>query len=290
MQRIAILVLVLVPVLAEAQRMDKPIIGSKLKDGSYTLYFNFGIEQYENNKKADFRLQNWILNCSYPNEYAERPDKTYCYLNRTVYDRILTEDIGTTVTEHFHSEADRNLHLQPVDWTNGKLDFTIRFTDGNTTEVMIRLKELGGILYMDSFKALGVARGFWSDSMSALEYRIPEYTYTLNLPIRFNGIKSEDDKRREEFENSLSASDRAIWLAKAETLFREPTEEEEHELLKTIPGYADLKAEKRKATPEEDRLLRQALVNMMMKNVREIGLSPDGTVRALKFMEGIFKK
>ena len=57
MRTVALLLLVLVPVLAEAQRIDKPSIGSKRKDGSYALNFNFGIEQYENNKKADFAFR-----------------------------------------------------------------------------------------------------------------------------------------------------------------------------------------------------------------------------------------
>ena len=180
--------------------------------------------------------------------------------------------------------------MQPVDWKNGKLDFTITFTDGNKTEVMIRFEEGNGILYMDSFKALGVARGFLSDSMSAIEYRIPEYSYTLDMPIRFNGLKSEGDKKRLEFENSLSAADRSIWLANNESLFREPTLQEEGELLRTIPGYAELKAEKRNATPEEDELLRKAMIDMVMNNVRKLGLSPDGTAKALKFIEDAFQK
>ena len=115
MDKVAVLSLVLLPVFAQAQRIDQPRIGSKLADGHYVLSLNFGIEQYENNKKADFRLQNWALDCSYPRQDSDRPDKTVCSLNRTVYDQLFTEDIGTTISEHFHSESEGNLQVRPVD-------------------------------------------------------------------------------------------------------------------------------------------------------------------------------
>ncbi len=47
--------------------------------------------------------------------------------------------------------------------------------------------------------------------MEAIEYRIPEYTYTLDIPVRMRGLKSESDKRWEEMLQSLSQQDRAIW-------------------------------------------------------------------------------
>ena len=287
MLKVVVFTLVFLPILAKAQRMNQPRIGSKSTDGHYSLTFNFGIEQYEDNKKSDFRLQNWALDCSYPDKNSGRPDKTVCFLKRTVYDRLFTEDIGTTISEHLHSESDGNLQVRPVDWSHGKLDFTIEFTDGNTAEVMVRWKELDDTFYMNSFKAIGVARGRFSDSMSSIEYRIPEYTYTLEMPIRFNGLKSEEDKKRLEFENSLSLGDRKIWLANVNELF-EPSASDEQELAKNIPGYAELKANKRAATAEENVLLRKALVGVVITNVRRLGLSPEGTTKALSYVEGIF--
>ena len=172
----------------QAQRIEKPIIGSKNNAGQYMLVFDFGIEQYEDGKRTDHRLQNWYLLCNYPAPIAfGGKGKTYCRLNRTVYDRILPDEL--TVTQEFHSEQTGNLQILDMDWKAGKLDFTIIYAEGNRTEVMIRMSQNDRNFFLDSFKSLTSARSVFSNELTSVEYRIPEQTYTVDMPIRMRGLK-----------------------------------------------------------------------------------------------------
>ena len=110
----------------QAQRIDKPTIGIKTSAGQYMLHFDFGIEQWEDGKRTDHRLQNWYLLCNYPAPVAfGGRGKTYCRLNRTVYDRIIPDQ--TTVTQEFHSEQTSNLEILDMDWEGGKLEHFSRW-------------------------------------------------------------------------------------------------------------------------------------------------------------------
>ena len=187
MNVLVVLAFLLVPAL-HAQRIDKPIIGIKNSAGQYMLNFDFGIEQYEDGKRTEHRLQNWYLLCNYPAPAAfGGSGKTYCRLNRTVYDRIIPDE--TTVTQEFHSEQTGNLQIFDMEWKAGKLDFTIIYAEGDRTEVMIRMSQDDRSFFLDSFKALTAARGLLSDKLTSVEYRIPEYTYTIDMPIRMRGLK-----------------------------------------------------------------------------------------------------
>ena len=50
----------------------------------YHLRFNFGIEQWENGKRAKELNEQWQLNCHYPSMFGGGPI-TYCSMNRTKF-------------------------------------------------------------------------------------------------------------------------------------------------------------------------------------------------------------
>ena len=115
--------------------------------------------------------------------------------------------MGLTVTGQKHTEENGMLQIKNADWEEGKLDFSFTFNDRNTTEVMIRMKYGNGFIYLDSFKAVSVARDFVDKTLSVVEYKIPEYSYKMQVPILMKGLKSEEAKSRDDMEKSLNNED-----------------------------------------------------------------------------------
>lgn len=186
-----------------------PFVGFITDDGVYQLRFDFGIEQWEQEKLTNHRLQQWILRCSYP--VATTVHSTRCDLERLVIDKKLTPSSGDIINQHWHSVSDGTLKLVNVDWPKGVLDFTVVHTDQSTIEVMLRIKVTEKSLYLKSFKATGIARGFLSNSLTAIEYRIPKYTYMLNVPVEMNGLQPMADKEWDDLLTTLSKEDQKRW-------------------------------------------------------------------------------
>jgi hypothetical protein len=249
-------------------------------DTKYNLTFNFGIEQWENGKLTTHRKQQWILRCSYPDP-LEKKLETFCSLERVVIDdwgKLLS---GAVITTHHHSSLEGTLRLLNVDWKRDQLDFTIVYTDNTTSEVMIRLKFKDGIIYLDSFKAFGISRGVFSDSMEAIEYKIPKYTYIMNVPVEMRGLRSMDDKKWDDMSAALSKQDQAAWekVAVADKCqFWSSSLDDELFLNKIIIDN------KRKAkvkigdelTPEENQRLLQHFTDEFAKCLAKSGISAAG--------------
>jgi len=54
---------------------------------------------------------------------------------------------------------------------------------------MIRMSQNDHNFFLDSFKALTAARSQLTDKLTSVEYKIPEYTYTIDMQIRMQGMK-----------------------------------------------------------------------------------------------------
>ena len=190
------------------------IIGSitgKGANSKYDLTFYFGIEQWEDGKLTTHRRQQWELHCSYP-EPATNRQNTWCSLKRVVINEELTPGSGAIIGTTKHDSSDGTLRLINADWERGRLDFTIVYSDRGTTEVMLGMKREGNIFYLDSFKATAITRGtFVLTPLTTIEYRIPKYTYTLNVPVVMRGLKSTGAKEWDEMVATLSKEDQKAW-------------------------------------------------------------------------------
>ena len=75
----------------------------------------------------------------------------------------------------------------------------------------IEVKEL--LVTLKSFKAVGVGRGglfgLPDGNVVAVEYRIPDYSYTVNMQITLEGLKSEQEKR---YDNHIPAGEPIIFF------------------------------------------------------------------------------
>jgi len=282
------------PVLAQSEL--RTYVGSITEDKHYSIsMLGFGIEQFEGGKRTTHRFQLWDLLCNYPPDpLVGQPNETYCHVERTVLNRS-GEDmgLGTYIGQYLHSTLDGSLKLTNVDWNEGELDFQLILVDRTTIEVKLRVGYQDTSIYLKDFKAIGIARGIVSDTMEAIEYRIPEYTYTLDIPVRMKGLKSESDKRQEEMLQSLSQQDRAIWEQLEDktppSSFLEGHDFDQR-LRQIIPEYDAIKAGERELTPEEERKTEGLILAEIRKWLERQGFSVEGLQKIFDFMsEGLSK-
>lgn len=193
------------PRLEDLHRM----IGHVTRAG-YNIYSVFGIEQWEDGKLATHRRQQWTIECDY--SVAMNPPSTSCTLTRVVIDEELTPGTGAMISTHRHYTSDGTLRLITADWEGGRLDFTIVNSDKSTTEAMLSMKIKSTLIFLDSFKATAITRGnFFDIPLTTIEYRMPKYTYTLNVPVLMRGLRPMGDKEWDEMFATLSKQDQNAW-------------------------------------------------------------------------------
>ena len=276
-----------------------PYIGffkGKGANAKYNLSFNFGIEQWEDGKKSTFRHQQWFLQCSYPEPLSNRPE-TWCSLERIVIDHWEKISGGDVIGTHKHYFSDGTLKLLRVDWQRGELDFNIVLTDNSTIEVMLRMKYERGNIYLDSFKAIGIARGRLTDSMVPLEYKIPKYTYILNVPVEMTGLRSMDDKKWDDMIATLSKQDQISWekfKATPDKKCKAFDKFSEEALKKIISNYERRKPQLDKGdddlTPEESGKFLDYFVEEFAKCIANSGVSKDGQKKIVDYLKDSAKQ
>ena len=209
-------------------------------------------------------------------------------MKRTILDRSLEDrGGGTIIGQRSHYAADGTLKFVYVDWEAGKLDLQLTLDDRTTIEVKLRLQYRDNTIYLKDFQAIGIARGQFSDTMEAIEYRIPEYTYTLDIPVQMKGLKSEDDKKRDEMLRSLTEEDRLILEKMQSSDFVDIDESRMKEL---IPDYEEIEAGSRDLSSEEVKMLGALMFENYEKYFGAQGFSEDGLKKILDFMKvGISK-
>lgn len=254
----------------------------------YFLTFNFGVDQWENGIRSEKLFEQWHLNCSYPDSLTKKLI-TFCSLDR---DKFLIFEGEAILNRQESNSIDGTLRLINVDWERGVLDFTFVHKDKTTTSVQIRFARRGKSIYLRSFKALAVARGVFSDTFTTIEYRIPEYTYTRNIPMKMRGIKSELDKNRDDLISSLSQADQEAWKNFKSTvpnkceLFEENRNQNEDQIMRQIiPNWEERKAEiekKGNLTPDETNWLKKYLYGKMTECFASSNISSEGQKKILK--------
>jgi hypothetical protein len=202
---------------------------------------------------------------------------------------------GTAITAHNHYSSDGTLKLLRADWQRGELDFNIVLSDKSTIEVMLRMKFKDGSIYLGSFKAIGIARGILTDSMVPLEYKIPKYTYTLDIPVEMTGFRSKKDKKWDDMIATLSKQDQVLWekfTAKSDKKCKAFDKfHEEEALKKIIPNYERRKPEIEKGaglTALEKDKVGNYFAESFGTCLANSGISRDGQRKILDFLKQMF--
>src|SRR6267142_3200732 len=87
------LILCLSPLLMAQEKPSEPFprtrLAGSIREGKTHINLEFGIEQFEDGKKTEGRLQIWDLSCSSPDVYSQQPSRfnTWCSLERIVMDK-----------------------------------------------------------------------------------------------------------------------------------------------------------------------------------------------------------
>ncbi len=162
-----------------------------------SLTCRLGVEWWEHGKKSPRFRQAWHLSCD--DNFGRQ---SRCSLERTL---ILwdPDPFLTNVKIYNHSTADGNLRIRQFDWINWRLSFDVTDPSGDRMSVVIRLKPISpkvpSYLEIEYLHAAYSASGEW---------RLPEYSYTMNVPFVIQGRKSADAKALDDIRKKLSPTDR----------------------------------------------------------------------------------
>lgn len=173
-----------------------------------SLGCNLGLELWEEGKKSETMFQLWELHC-----FEGVGHKTECTLERTQI--VASSEYGGFTTIHRHSTSEGSLKVWELDLPNGKLSFDVVYPRGERMPVLIQLKKpvvKGSSYHIETFQAKDVVRTtFPVSAVVSTEWRIPEYSYTRNVPIALLGRKDADEKERDDLMKRLSTTDRQAW-------------------------------------------------------------------------------
>jgi hypothetical protein len=260
-------------------------VGFVDKDGKYRIFTDLGIEQWEEGKLTTHRYQTWHISCGPEGYGAKLQFDLWCYVERIIIDGDLTDKGTKAIGARNHSFSENTLKLTNVNLPEGRLDFTLIFDDGSTVEAALRFKRWRDSLFLDSFKAIGISRGIFSDTLSAIEYRIPEYDYVLNFAVEMRGMKTQDIKARDDFEKSLSAIDRQRWL----TVSKSIPVFDSTSIRKYVPDYKEIDTGTRSLTARDIELFEKGMKESLTSWLIGTQMSPDGRTKAYAFLVSIIE-
>jgi hypothetical protein len=262
-------------------------VGTHSNNGTHSINFRTGIEQWEDGVKASQRRQIWHLRCNAPSAYTKRRD-VYCSLERTII------DTGNGVWNPYvftanHYIDDGTLRLRQLDWNAGILDLTVLFDSDETAEVSIRLRRDTLIYRLISFEAAAIHRSGVGGEVTTVKYRIPEYTYAINVPIEVPGLSDAGLKAWDALFRSLPAPDQRAW-ASIQQLLRKRAQNLEEDLAKEaarrLPGVDLTEGEMK---PETKRTMSEITEDMlggwMIETVRASSMSAQSKNRITSYIE-----
>lgn len=255
---------------------EKFSVGVVSREGSartYSLLFNVGIEQWENGVRSTNRYQVWRLFCTCPSAFPT-PQGTSCDLERVVIDRWGGN--GGPYVGSYHHYVGENLQLDKIDWANGIVNLTAIYDDKSRTQIDIRFWEEDSALYLRSFKAVNSGRTVATGNLSVIEYKIPQYTYTLNIPLEMKGIYSAGLKNWDQLFGTLNDSDKSRWRTLyASGLFPDQKKYEEElkaRLRERFPhlDYDAVEKGKQKLSDGENVALDQIVNDLMLEHALHV--------------------
>ena len=256
----------------------------------YSLIFNFGLEQWENKKRSENLFHQWYLSCTYPDSVT-RQLTTWCSIET---DTFWISGEETIVHKENLYTSNGTLKLISVDWERGVLDFSMMHENKTTTEVKIRMIIKDKFIYLNSFEAFAIARGVFSDSLSPIEFRIPQYTYSLDMPIKIRGLRSENDKKWDDLFSSLSNADQQAWTnfkgndLKQCKLFSDRRDQTEDQIMQqTVPNWEQRKIEIEKGgdlTPAETKGLKEYFSEHLVECFAKSHISLEGQKKIVEIL------
>ena len=172
-----------------------------------------GIEQWEGDKKTEDVFHVWNITLS--------NDNTELYMNLEI-NRFFIISFIPWVDYFKVNTINRLLTIDQFDPEKGILRFRFKFSeiDKDGVSVNMRLIFEDGWVYITKFKALGNMTNL-SNVLKSIEFRIPEYTYIKNFPVKLYGFKSIEQKKYDELISTFSENDMAVFKKVGEYVYSE---------------------------------------------------------------------
>jgi len=228
--------------------------------------YDYAVERWQDGQKENAHWERWTIKCQDRPVLPSDPPGTWCDIERL----LVFEFVGTRVGVLNHSTFDGSLKVLRADWDAGALDLRLIYADGSSLDVELRLGyDDGNLTRLRSFRGVAVTRDATGDrKLHTWEYRLAEYSYTLNVPVTMRGRKSGGAKLWNELITSLTPEDQRAWqeLKKSRSQLRAPSPEDlERALIAAIPDYDAIKQGKRTPTELEEREINRAGMEMTRK-------------------------
>jgi hypothetical protein len=154
---------------------------------THKIYWQLGLEQWEDGVRAPRTFQQWWLWCDNPDPFGDTT-QTACLLDRTFF---TPEGEATLILRTRHSVGDQRLRIIRADWPEGRLVLQLVFDDKSTIGVWIEMAyDITPLIVLKSFSASSTSRTVLSGKTTRFEYRIPECTEIKHVPVLLRGLKS----------------------------------------------------------------------------------------------------
>mgnify|MGYP001207440745 CR=1 FL=1 len=198
---------------SENETTENRMLFGRYKEVSGKININviceFGIEQWIDNKKDDDYLQVWNL-------YIASNNYTILDANLSISEYGLYDKDSVLVRKYWTDTVNKLLTIEELYFKNGTLRFEFKYSEiEDPVSVNIRFIADNGFLYLTKFKALSTTSRYSTTDMSTeliiKEYKIPEYTYIKNVPVKMTGYKTIEQKAIDEMFSSFSDNDKAVF-------------------------------------------------------------------------------
>jgi hypothetical protein len=267
---------------------SKPLAGWTTRKGDtreYQILSSFGVEVWEGSKRS-IQNQRWTVNCRFPDYQGKL--KTYCSVQVLSIYPWADRDSLPSVDEY--STVDGNLEITDINWEKGQLDFDMLDPNKDRIHVFITLgtREKTDQIFLESFKASITVRQVPSGEVTTYEFKVPDYTYTLQLPLEMRGMATQGEKQWDDMIKTLSKEDQLAW-AKLKAKGPEGLKMFGAEFQKSRDRqFEQLKARTSNPTPAEDKRLAEAMIELYRQEYGRAfsnsGISKDGQKVIVEFL------
>jgi hypothetical protein len=249
-------------------------IGSVGKDG-YRINTSFAVEDFENGQPVGDSWQAWDLTA----------DRFLVSVTKNFFEYTGPE-VGSFIrSEKYDSFSDA---IKNVQWENDELDFTLM---PEATEVSIRFEVEGSFLYLASFSAAGSGRDMDAKHPGRVipvthAYKIPEYTYVLNVPLVMTGQRPANERAWDRMFRTLSKEDQNEWRKAAPKVRLAMSDAEVLAHLKelALKHHVNLDAAG-ELPPALIAEMNMYVLGRLQTEVRKSSLSADGRKKLLSYLD-----
>ncbi len=265
-------------------------IGRYKKNSEKTKLYvtcSLGIEHWEDNKRIDGVFYVWRI--------LLHNDDTEIYMSLNIEKYISMEDEGLLMASNFNpTTINKLLAVDKIDFEEGILRFRFRLVEESEDIVYVNMRFIidDAYMYLTKFKALNTITTVTIDELITIEYKIPEYTYVRNVPIKLNGFKTIEQKKYDDMLSTFSENEKTIFENVIKYYSSESYMSElEMRIKKIFPDYTleDIDSGKVKLNDTELAKIPDTMKEIIYEYCVKEGMSKEATTQVTTYFEQVLK-